>query len=92
MQLEAELEELSTEMLDASAGENSPMRLNVRIQMTLADLATRDIKLQTARQQMESTRTGANRKVRYLTVSANPVLGQKSTYPRKFENTILAFL
>jgi capsular polysaccharide transport system permease protein len=48
--------------------------------------------LQTAMQQMETTRSEANRKVRYLTVSVNPVEAQDPTYPRKFENTILAFL
>ena len=36
--------------------------------------------------------TEANRKVRYLTVSVNPVASQEPSYPRKFENTILAFL
>ncbi|MTI00769.1 capsule biosynthesis protein [Roseibium sp. RKSG952] len=90
--LEAVLAELNAEMLDASAGENSLARLSVRIQMAQADLAARDMMLQTALQQMETTRTEANRKVRYLTVSVNPVASQEPTYPRKFENTILAFL
>ncbi|EEX09997.1 lipopolysaccharide biosynthesis protein [Ruegeria lacuscaerulensis ITI-1157] len=90
--LEAVLEELNAEMLDASAGENSLARLSVRIQMAQADLAARDMMLQTAMQQMENTRTEANRQVRYLTVSVNPVPSQEPSYPRKFENTILAFL
>ncbi|UWR08094.1 MULTISPECIES: capsule biosynthesis protein [Ruegeria] len=90
--LEAVLEELNAEMLDASAGENSLARLSVRIQMAQADLAARDMMLQSAMQQMETARTEANRKVRYLTVSVNPVASQEPTYPRKFENTILAFL
>ncbi|WP_170422998.1 capsule biosynthesis protein [Ruegeria arenilitoris] len=90
--LEDALEELNAEMLDVSAGENSLARLSVRIQIAQADLAARDMMLQTAMQQMETTRTEANRKVRYLTVSVNPVPSQDPTYPRKFENTILAFL
>lgn len=90
--LEAVLDELNAEMLDASDGENSLARLSVRIQMAQADLAARDMMLQTAMQQMETTRSEANRKVRYLTVSVNPVPSQDPTYPRKFENTILAFL
>ena len=90
--LEAVLDELNAEMLDVSAGENSLARLSVRIQMAQADLVARDMMLQTAMQQMETTRTEANRKVRYLTVSVNPVPSQEPTYPRKFENTILAFL
>ncbi|WP_171101803.1 capsule biosynthesis protein [Ruegeria sp. HKCCD7255] len=90
--LEAVLAELNAEMLDMSAGENSLARLSVRIQMAQADLAARDMMLQSAMQQVETTRTEANRKVRYLTVSVNPVASQEPTYPRKFENTILAFL
>ncbi|WP_170331868.1 capsule biosynthesis protein [Ruegeria arenilitoris] len=90
--LEAVLAELNAEMLDASAGENSLARLSVRIQMAQADLVARDMMLQTAMEQMETTRTEANRKVRYLTVSVNPVASQEPSYPRKFENTILAFL
>ncbi len=90
--LEAVLQELNEEMLDVSAGENSLARQSVRIQMAQADLATRDMMLQTALQQMEATRTEANRQVRYLTVSVNPVPSEEPTYPRKFENTILAFL
>ena len=90
--LETVLEELNAEMLDVSAGENSLARLNVRIQMAQADLAARDMMLQSSLQQVETTRTEANRKVRYLTVSVNPVASQEPTYPRKFENTILAFL
>jgi len=90
--LEDVLADLNAEMLDASQGENSLARLSVRIQMAQADLAARDLMLQTAMQQMEVTRTEANRQVRYLTVSVNPVPSQDPTYPRKFENTILAFL
>ncbi|WP_050604765.1 capsule biosynthesis protein [Ruegeria sp. 6PALISEP08] len=90
--LEKVLEELNAEMQDASDGENSLARLSVRIQIAQADLTTRDMMLQTAMQQMEATRSEANRQVRYLTVSVNPIPSQEPSYPRKFENTILAFL
>ena len=86
------LEELNAEMLDASAGENSLARLTLRIQSAQADLLVRDTMMQTALEQLETTRTEANRKVRYLSVSVNPVPSQDPSYPRKFENTILAFL
>ncbi|KUJ73332.1 capsule biosynthesis protein [Ruegeria marisrubri] len=90
--LEAVLADLNAEMVDASNGENSLARLTVSIQMAQADLASRDMMLQSALQQMENTRMEANRQVRYLTVSVNPVPSQEPSYPRKFENTILAFL
>lgn len=90
--LNAQLDELNGRMTDASQGENSLAQLNVRIQMAQADLATRDMLLQSALQQMEQTRMEANRQVRYLTVSVEPVPSQEPSYPRKFENTLVAFL
>jgi capsular polysaccharide transport system permease protein len=86
------LNDLKAQMVDASKGENSLAQLTVRIQMAQADLATRDLMLQSALQQVEQTRMEANRQVRYLTTSVEPVASQDPTYPRKFENTILAFL
>ncbi len=86
------LTQLKDKMTDASQGENSLAQLSVRIQMAQADLATRDMLLQSALQQMEQTRMEANRQVRYLTTSVEPVPPEEATYPRSFENTILAFL
>jgi len=90
--LETLLARLNEKMVDASKGENSLAQLSVRIQMAQADLTTRDMMLQSALQQVEQTRMEANRQVRYLTTSVEPVASQEPTYPRKFENTILAFL
>lgn len=90
--LEFLLTSLNERMIDASKGENSLAELSVRIQMAQADLATRDMMLQSALQQVEQTRMEANRQVRYLTTSVEPVASQEPSYPRKFENTILAFL
>lgn len=83
---------LNGRMTDASAGKNSLANHRVQIQMAQADLATRDLMLQSALQQVESTRMEANRQVRYLTTAVAPVASEEATYPRKFENTILAFL
>ncbi len=90
--MQALLDDLNRQMVDASKGENSLASLSVRIQMAQADLATRDMMLQSALQQVEQTRMEANRQVRYLTTSVEPVPSQEPSYPRKFENTILAFL
>ncbi|THH35990.1 capsule biosynthesis protein [Aliishimia ponticola] len=83
---------LEAEMTDMSQGENSLAQLSINIQMAQADLATRDMMLQSALQQMEQARTEANRQVRYLTVAVRPVAPDEATYPRAFENTILAFM
>lgn len=84
--------QLNAQMLDASKGENSLAQLTIGIQMAQADLATRDMMLQSALQQVETTRLEANKQVRYLTTSVTPVASQDPSYPRKFENTLLAFL
>ena len=90
--LENLLVTLNERMTDASMGENSLAQLSVRIQMAQADLTTRDMMLQSALQQVEQTRMEANRQVRYLTISVEPVPPQEATYPKRFENTVLAFL
>lgn len=90
--LEAVIAGLNNRMVDASAGENSLANLRIQIQMAQADLATRDLMLQSALQQVETTRLEANRQVRYLTTAVVPVASQEPSYPRKFENTVLAFL
>ncbi|MBT8154950.1 capsule biosynthesis protein [Epibacterium ulvae] len=84
--------ELNSKMINASEGENSLANLRVQIQMAQADLATRDLILQSALQQVDTTRMEANRQVRYLTTSVAPVASEEPSYPRKFENTVLAFL
>ncbi|MEM8729976.1 MAG: capsule biosynthesis protein [Pseudomonadota bacterium] len=86
------LNSLNTKMTDANRGENSLARLTAQIQMAQADLATRDMMLQSALQQVEQTRMEAYRQVRYLTTSVAPVASEEASYPRAFEDTILAFL
>ncbi|MBY6066831.1 capsule biosynthesis protein [Leisingera aquaemixtae] len=90
--LEVVIANLNNRMVDASAGENSLASLRIQIQMAQADLATRDLMLQSALQQVETTRLEANRQVRYLTTAVEPVASDEPAYPRKFENTVLAFL
>ncbi|PRZ48960.1 capsule biosynthesis protein [Tritonibacter scottomollicae] len=90
--LETLIDNLNKRMTDASQGENSLASLSVKIQMAQADLATRDMMLQSALQQVEQTRMEANRQVRYLTTAVEPVPSDSPSSPRKFENTILAFL
>ena len=90
--LEALLDDLNAKMSDATSGEASLAEKAARVQMAQADLATRDLMLQSALQQVEQTRMEANRQVRYLTTSVVPVASEEPSYPRAFEDTILAFL
>ena len=90
--LEGVLAELQRKMNEASVGESSLAQKTAQIQMAQADLATADMFLQTTVQNLKSTEQEANRQVRYLTTSVAPVASEDPSYPRKFENTVLAFL
>ena len=79
-------------MTQATTGENSLAETAVQIQLAQADLSTRDMMLQTALERLEQARRDADSQARYLTTSVQPVASEDATYPRKFENTILAFL
>ena len=57
-----------------------------------SDLQTRQELLATAAAQMESARIEANKQVRYLSQSVIPTPPDRPTYPRAFQNTLVAFL
>ena len=90
--LNTQLTLLNSKMTDVSRGENSLAELAARIQIAQADLAARDMMMQSALQTMEQARVEASRQVRYLTVAVDPIASEEPSYPRAFENTILAFL
>jgi capsular polysaccharide transport system permease protein len=90
--LESLLAELNSEMISATSGEESLAEKAVQIRLAEADLATRDLMLQTALERLEQARRDADSQARYLTTSVEPVASEDPSYPRSFENTILAFL
>jgi len=90
--LNAQLDRLREKMTSATAGDNSLAQQAVTMQLAQADLAAADMVLQSAQTAMEQARTEAGRQVRYLTIAVEPVAPQEPTYPKAFENTILAFL
>lgn len=90
--LNVQLDRLNDRLNTATQGEDSLAQRSVELQLAQADLAAADAVLQAAQTSMDAARTEANRQVRYLTVAVEPVAPQEPTYPRKFENTVLAFL
>ncbi|MBR9893925.1 capsule biosynthesis protein [bacterium] len=90
--LENLLAELNADMTTATTGENSLAEIAVQVQLAEADLATRDLMLQSALERLEQARRDADSQARYLTTSVVPVASEDPSYPRSFENTILAFL
>ncbi|KGJ05188.1 capsular polysaccharide transport system permease protein [Paracoccus halophilus] len=62
------------------------------IRIAESDLLTRQELLAAAAAQMETARIEANKQVRYLSLSVAPVAPDEATYPKAFQNTIVAFL
>ncbi|WP_299561546.1 capsule biosynthesis protein [uncultured Sulfitobacter sp.] len=90
--LQNQLDQLNGRMSSATEGTNSLAKQAVTLQLAQADLVNADANLQLAQTGMEQARVEAGRQVRYLTVAVRPVASEEPSYPRKFENTILAFL
>ncbi len=90
--LRALVDELRGSMTEPASGEASLARVSGELRIAEADLATRQLLLQQAAQQLESARMEANRQVRYMAVGVSPVAPDEPTYPRALENTALAFL
>ena len=67
-------------------------QISGQLAVAQSDLETRTILMQQALQQLESARIEANKQTRYLEMGVHPVAPDQPTYPRSFENTILAFL
>ena len=90
--LEALIADLRGSMTESNTGEASLARVTGQLRIAEAELTTRQLLLQQAAQQLEMARIEANRQVRYMAVGVRPVAPDEPTYPRAFENTLLAFL
>ncbi|VAV88186.1 Capsular polysaccharide export system inner membrane protein KpsE [hydrothermal vent metagenome] len=87
-----ELDRQNARLNQASDGQASLADLTSQIQIAQADLATADLVLQGALENKRLSEIEANKQVRYLTVSVRPIASEDPSYPRAFENTVLAFL
>ncbi len=90
--LEAEIEALRARLIDADDVGLSLARIQGEMMIAEAELDTRQEMLREAMQAREQARIEANRQVRYLSVSVNPLPADEAAYPRVFENTAIAFL
>ena len=90
--LQAELVKQNARLTEASEDSTSLASQAAEIQIAHADLATADLVLQSALESKRQSEVEANKQVRYLTVSVKPVASQDPSYPRAFENTMVAFL
>ena len=90
--LNQQLVKLNDRMSKPEDGNMSLAQQAVALQLAKADLSNANLNLQVANGVLEQARTEAGRQVRYLTIAVDPVASEEASYPRSFENTILAFL
>jgi len=90
--LEALILDLRSELTDGMDGQASLARISGELIVAQAELETRQGMLSQSLQQMELARIEANRQVRYLSLGVPPFAPDEASYPRAFENTLLAFL
>lgn len=90
--LEALIASLRKPLTEGSEANASLAQITGAMRVAEADLETRQLMLGQAMQQLETARIEANRQVRYLSLGVSPVAPDEPTYPRAFENTLLAFL
>ena len=90
--LETEIATLRARLTQGVEGGKSLAQVQSELLVAQADVQTRQLLLAQSLQSMETARTDANRQVRYLSVSVNPVPPDEATYPRAFENTMVALL
>ncbi|SHJ07907.1 capsular polysaccharide transport system permease protein [Palleronia salina] len=90
--LQAVVDDLRSQMTDGSGSAASLARVSAELRIAETDLATRTTLMQQALQQLETARLEANRQTRYLSLGVTPVAPDEPSYPRAFENTLLAFL
>lgn len=90
--IETLIADLRSEMTSASGDGSSLAAKNTELRLAEENYAFQTLLVQQALQQMEAAQIEANRQVRYLSKSVEPVAPDEPTYPRAFENTALAFL
>lgn len=90
--LESMLATTRGQLTEGNTARNSLATISGEIRIAESDLATRQTLLAAAAAQMENARIEANKQVRYLALSIAPVPPDEATYPKAFQNTIVAFL
>ncbi|WP_341486097.1 capsule biosynthesis protein [Thioclava sp. GXIMD4215] len=90
--LEALIANLRKQLTQKTSSTASLAAVTGDLRIAEADLATRQGLLAQAAQQMETARLEANKQVRYLEMGVRPIAPDAPTYPRAFEDTVVAFL
>ena len=84
--------ETRLQLTEGNESRTSLAAIGGQLRVAEAEMATRQEMLAASAAQMESARIEANKQVRYLSLSVSPVAPDEATYPKAFQNTIVAFL
>ncbi len=90
--LEATIADLRAQLTNSTSDGVSLARVSSELAIAQGDLETRNLMMQQALQHLVAARIEANSQTRYLETGVSPVAPDDPTYPRAFENTVLAFL
>lgn len=90
--IDAQIAALRSEMTDGASNGVGLTEVNAQLRQAEENYAARVTQVQLALQQLETAQIEANRQSRFLLMGVRPVAPDEPTYPRAFENTLLAFL
>jgi capsular polysaccharide transport system permease protein len=90
--LEGEIALLRAKLVEEDSSGQSLARVQSQLAVAEADAETRQMMLAQSLQSMETARIEANRQARYISLSVAPVAPDEATYPRAFENTMVAMM
>ncbi len=90
--LDAEIATLRARMSEDTDGSGSLASVQGELFVAQANVQTRQMMLASTLEQLETARIEANRQVRYLAVTQQPIAQDEAAYPRAFENTVVAML
>jgi len=87
-----QIEVLRTQVTQGIAGGLSQAEIVAKLRKAEENYAFAVERVTAAQAAMDTSRIEASRQVRFLLVSVSPVAPDRATYPKAFENTLLAFL
>lgn len=80
------------DLTEGTENRSSLAAITGELRVAEGELLTRQELLSAAAAQMEAARIEANKQVRYLSLSVAPIPPDEATYPKAFQNTLVAFL
>ncbi len=90
--IEKEIADLRNKLTVNNGTGESLAAISTQLASAQADVQTRQLMLSQSLQALETARLNANQQTRYFNISVAPVAPDEPSYPRAFEDTLVAFL